>query len=422
MARNRIGAFWLASERVIAALVGLLTTFLVARFMGPVDFGIFAFIFASIGLGLAVGQLGMDSLLVRSFVQSDRPEGEIIGTAILIKALANVISFALVLVILVATIDGSQTELRILIMGASVFALSSVTTVLGPWFKAREDFKPLFNVRVISATISLAGKITVVAIDLSIFAMAAAHILYFVAETVVCFFLFARREGAPVHTWTFERSTARDLFSRGVPLFFATVIAATYMNVDMIMLRYFWDARTVGEYALVPQILNAVQIIPYAITSAAFPAILALVGQNSDRGAAALCRRIYIQLLLFSVATLLFVVFVVRPLTPLVFGPAYEASLKTMLVAAFAIPIIFMRHLGTKLFVAYNIRYDFVKMELAGLAANVVLNILLIPLYAGLGAAIATVMAYFFSTIVMALLFKRSRAIFIPILTRQGRE
>lgn len=421
MERNRAGAYWLASERVVAALVGLLTTFLVARFMGPVDFGTFAFIFASIGLGLAAGQLGMDSLLVRSFVKSDRPNGDIIGTAILIKAIANVISFGVVVVIVFATIDGSQTELRILMLSASVFALSSVTTVLGSWFKAREEFRSLFNVRVIAAIVSLAAKVAVVAFDLSIVAMAAAHILYFVMETVVCFVLFTRRKGAPVRSWIFDRSIAGDLFSRGLPLFFGTMVAATYMNIDMIMLRFYWDARTVGEYALIPQMLNAVQIIPYAITSAAFPAILALVGQNSDRDAAALCRRIYGQLLLFSVAALLLVVFVVRPLTPLVFGAEYEAALTPMLVAALAIPIIFMRHLGTKLFVAHSIRYDFVKMELAGLAANIFLNLLLIPLYAGVGAAIATGMAYFVSTIVMAFVFKRSRAIFLPILRPLGR-
>lgn len=409
-------AYWLASERIIAVLMGLITTFLVARFMGPVNFGIFAFIFASVGLGLAIGQLGMDSLLVRLFVNSESTEAEIIGTAVLIKAIANIVGYIAVFAVVIVSTDGSRNELAILIMSASVFALSSVTTVLGPWFKAKEDFKSLFEIRVLATIISLIVKVSVVVSDLSIVAMAAAHILYFVTETIVLLAFFLRKNGTPIRQWTYHKSVASDLISKGLPLFVGTMIAATYMNVDMIMLRFFWDAQAVGEYALVPQMLNAIQIIPYALTSAAFPMILVLVGKGDKVEVGNLCRRLYFQLLLFSVAALLLVIFVARPLTPILFGEAYQPTLVPLLISAFAIPLIFIRYLSTKLFVAYDVRYDFVKMELAGLCVNVGLNIALIPVYAGPGAAISTVIAYFTSTIVMALMLKRSRTIFLPMI------
>lgn len=400
--------------------MGLVTTFLVARFMGPVDFGVFAFVFATIGLGLTAGQLGMDSLLVRSFVNSDWSEGEIIGTAVLIKAAANVVGFVAVLLVVFLSTSGDTTELKILLLGASVFALSSLTTVLSPWFKAREDFKSLFTVRVIATAVSLTAKVAVVLSGLSIVAMASAHIMMFVVETIVLFALHRRGNGAPVRAWVFRKSVATDLVSRGLPLFIGTLIAVTYMNIDMIMLRILWDERAVGEYALVPQMLNAMQIIPYALTSAIFPTVLALVKTDSQTEVTRTCRRLYGQLMLFAIGGILVVIFVVRPLTPIVFGEAYQATLTPLLISAFAIPFIFIRYLSTKLIVAYDVRYDFVKMETAGLVANIGLNSILIPLYAGTGAAISTVTAYFISTIVMAFVLRKPREIFMPMLKRQA--
>ncbi|MBM1689165.1 flippase [Sulfitobacter geojensis] len=418
MSVSRTGAYWLASERIVAALTGLLTTFLVARFMGPIDFGVFAFVFASIGLGLAAGQLGMDSLLVRSFINLDWTEAEIIGTAVLIKAIANVVAFVIVLWIVIALTDGTEAELDIVVLSVSVFALSSVTTVLGPWFKAREDFRSLFKIRIVATVMSFVAKVAVVVSDLSIVAMAAAHILYFVAETITIIALHRRENGGPIRNWKYRKTVARDLVSRGMPLFIGTMIAVTYMNIDMVMLRFFWDAKSVGEYALVPQMLNAIQIIPYALTSAAFPVILALVRKGARNEVALLCRRIYGQLLLFSIMALLLVALVVRPLTPIVFGDAYQTTMTPMLISSFAVPFIFIRYLSTKLFVAYDVGYDFVKMELVGLSVNVALNLILIPRYAGSGAAFSTVVAYFTSTIFMPCLLMKSREIFLPMLKR----
>jgi O-antigen/teichoic acid export membrane protein len=176
------------------------------------------------------------------------------------------------------------------------------------------------------------------------------------------------------------------------------MFAVMYMSADVVALRFLTTPRVVGEYALIPQILQATQIIPFAITLAAFPALVA----NNERGGEHLLRHgagIARTLVLLGSFCGLALILVVPPILPLAFGEEYTVTGSLLRVAALSLPFLFLRQLTTKMFICVERGKLLAGIEAAGFASAVLLNVLLIPRYGAFGAAASTVISYALTTL-----------------------
>ena len=91
------------------------------------------------------------------------------------------------------------------------------------------------------------------------------------------------------------------------------------------------------------------------------------------------------------------------------FGAEYVKSSLILSIHIWACIFVFQRALFSKwLIITNNYRYS-LYTHLIGAFSNIVLNILLIPLYAGVGAAIASLISYGLAGFVSLLFFKQTR-------------
>jgi O-antigen/teichoic acid export membrane protein len=83
-------------------------------------------------------------------------------------------------------------------------------------------------------------------------------------------------------------------------------------------------------------------------------------------------------------------------IVPILFGEGYDDSVELLYILSTTLPILFLAsNIGSVLLVKDNMR---LKVKLMGLTAvvNIILNLILIPLYGMVGAAIATVVSNIF--------------------------
>jgi O-antigen/teichoic acid export membrane protein len=102
-------------------------------------------------------------------------------------------------------------------------------------------------------------------------------------------------------------------------------------------------------------------------------------------------QRLYDLMVWLAVAAALPMTFLSTPIVILLFGNAYEASGAVLAIHIWAAVFVFLGVASSKWFLAENRQRLDLQRTLFGALVNVALNLLLIPMYGVVGAAVATV-------------------------------
>ncbi len=180
----------------------------------------------------------------------------------------------------------------------------------------------------------------------------------------------------------------RGILRDSWPLALSAVLTIAQLRVDVLVLKALGGDAAVGLYAVALKPVEASFIVSSALGAAAFPALSRLFVGNRPRFEA-LCR----ELLLFLLLAGLPVVAVLSPLgetmIPQLFGAPYAASGRVFAVLCLHVPLGFVNVLLVNTLFAARLQ----KLEMWGsvvaTAGNVGTNLLLIPLFGALGAAVA---------------------------------
>jgi O-antigen/teichoic acid export membrane protein len=198
--------------------------------------------------------------------------------------------------------------------------------------------------------------------------------------------LFGRGSGVNLKT--------RELFAFSLPLVFSAIISSVYQDIDTLLLGYFAISTDVGIYNVVYSLAKLLLVGLQAVGFIFMPVLSGLHEDGDETG----MRRLYqiVTKWLFSGTLPLFLVVALFPTMTIkiTFGPEYLPAADVLPVLAVA----FFTHavLGpnnqmlTSIGKTRTILYDTV----AAAALNLALNIVLIPRYGLLGAAVATAGSY----------------------------
>jgi len=418
---NLSNTTWVFAERIASSLLNLLCIIAIARLLGPQAYGEYAYVISMTGIVLATGQLGLDGLLMKKVIDRKEPIADLLGSVSIMKYLVYLPVSALFVLYGFWNPEHSVSEQYLILFSVLILLSSPLTTTIMAWLNANELFKTASAARIFAIFAGTAIKLTLIFTGMGVVSVGLVNSLTFVLEAALLLAVFQLAKGTPLRSWKPRRLTMQRLFKESSLLFAGTLLAILYFNVDMLMIRFMLGQRSVGEYALVPQILQSLQILPYAITLVSFPALLKMVESKSE-DFALVCAKQYLLLIGLATVVATGLALCAPLIMPLIFGPEYGATVPILQMACFALPLLFIRQLHTKLFIAFELGHILVKVEALGLATNVALNFWLIPQLGGYGAAISTVAALFLSTVIAVLMFPETRRIVAMIFGRKSWE
>jgi O-antigen/teichoic acid export membrane protein len=410
---------WVFAERLASTVLNVLSIVAIARLLGPSDYGEYAYVISLTGIVLATGQLGLDGLLIKKIIGSSVELGSLLGSTCLLKYFVYLPASVLLVIYGFGNSAHSSSEQYLILFSTLILLAAPITTTLLAWLNAHELFRFASAARIAVITVGVAAKISVIFAGMGLIAVGLIHSLIFVGEAVLLLVVFRIAKGPAITSWQPKKTMMKELFQESRYLFVGTLLTVLYFNVDMLMIRLMLGSRAVGEYALVPQILQASQILPYAMTLVTFPALLKLVHNNSNQLANA-CIKQYAQLIAIAALIAAAVAITAPFLLPAVFGNEYIVTVPALQLACLAIPFLFIRQLNTKLFIAFELGRTFVKIEALGFVINVGLNFCLIPEMRGYGAAISSVVALAFSTCIAFILFPGTRQLMLMLLKKKS--
>ncbi|MFM6509440.1 MAG: flippase, partial [Dolichospermum sp.] len=211
--------------------------------------------------------------------------------------------------------------------------------------------------------------------------------------------------------WPWSLPLAKTLLTESWPLILSGLAIMVYVKIDQIMLGQMIGDKAVGLYSAATRISEVWYFIPMAMASSVSPAIYAA----KEVSESLFYRRIEQFLRLLSWLSIVVAVpmsFLSGTIITVLFGKSYEASASILAIHVWASLFVFMGVGASPWFIAEGLTKLSFQRTLLGAITNVLLNLILIPMYAGVGASIATVISYGVGSVFANAMDSRTRIIF----------
>lgn len=179
------------------------------------------------------------------------------------------------------------------------------------------------------------------------------------------------------------------LLREAAPLALSGAFIAVYFRIDSVLLQFFRGESAVGLYGGVYRFFEAFVLISAAYRSVLFP-VMARVADAPGQALGVLCRKSLRLHLMFTVGVAVFVTAQARSIVTLILGPAYADAAPALAILMWALPGAFMADTLLHLLAAQ--RRQSVSARAVAITAlfNVTLNLVLIPRFSFVGAALVT--------------------------------
>lgn len=404
---------WILCDNVVSLALSFVVTMLVARYLGPEQFGLFSYTFATASIFAIVGHLGLDGLVVREFKLRPDENETILGTVFMLKLIAYAAAAVALLLYALWAHAGDATAIALFGFAALMILFSS-TGALNAWFQARSENRYPSMASIASKVIMAILKLGAIAATGGVVLFAAANAVGALVAFVLTYGFFRWTGGASIFKWKNSAPEARRLMGEGALLFLAAVFTTIYLKIGQVMLQWMSTPDALGNYAVAALLSEAIYILPIAITTAIFPYLI----QSHNRSTADFDEHfqlLFDLLVLLGFLAVFGVIFVSAPLIDMVFGDEYDSVYRLLSILSLAIPFMFLRAALNRWIVITRLSLVNVVIQGIGALLNIGLGLFLIPHFGAEGAAAATVVSYGFASYGALAFSSETRPLFVAM-------
>ena len=199
-----------------------------------------------------------------------------------------------------------------------------------------------------------------------------------------------------------DRSEAGASLGYGWNLAVQNIVITLHERVDVFLLAALGvSAFQIGLYAVAVSVLERLRLVPGAIGVAVLPQLAGASEAEAARLTAAVVRPSTLFMLAASAALVPIGAFGI----PLLFGADYTASVEPFLLLLPGVAAVTVSRVLSRYFAAVYRQGGVLALRVAALAANVALNLWLIPRAGIVGAALASLVSYGFEAAALLWLF-----------------
>jgi len=357
-----------------ARLLSLATTLLVARSLGPADFGVFAACLGLAAIASEAGDLGLQTTASRALVAGTLPLRSLLRAKLLLTA---------PLWLAAAALASVHPALAPLVLWVS---LGRWCEFLGVALRARGRRGAEAAVLV---SLRAAGLAAVLA------AITGGHGLATVAWCLVLSSLLALGLGSALlaRTWVAlpvdasDRGGVRSALSASLPLGVNGVLALTSLRVEVLALAFLRSDRETGVFAAALKVVEFLVLVPSAIAAGAMPAMT----REAARGEGSARRRTAASVAFLGVPAALGLALVAPGLVPRVFGAEFAGGAAPLRILAAALVPMFINAALLHALVAAGHAQALPRLTAVRVALAVSLAAALVPAFGASGGALGLV-------------------------------
>ncbi|MDD3042311.1 MAG: flippase [Methanosarcinaceae archaeon] len=376
--------------QLVSYPLGFLYVMYTARYLGTEQFGVLSFALAFTGIFMVLANMGFGVLAVREIARDKSLAKKYLGNVIPIKIILSIICFGLI-VLSMKYLEYPEQTVRVVYFITAGMLFNSFTELFNSLFKAFEKMEYI--------SIGTIGN-KIIVLSLTLFAIFRGHglvtisaIYSFSSLIVFIYTLFICLWKYVVPVIEIDRDFWKDSVKKALPFFLSAVVNIIAFKIDIIMLSTIKGDEAVGYYSAAYRLLETLIFIPAALSTSLYPVFsnFHISAKNALNSA---YEKSFKFLLITGLPIAVGTTLLADRIILLIYGKEFYPAIPALQILIWTIPVIFLSYMLGTLFASINRQVLSLKIGIFITALNIIINLLLIPKYSFMGAALATVITY----------------------------
>ncbi|MBU0502853.1 MAG: oligosaccharide flippase family protein [Candidatus Omnitrophota bacterium] len=369
---------------ILDCLINLIISMLLARYFGQAGFGKLSFLAAFIFFLAAADNQWIRPILVREMSRDKNNSPGIIGNGLIIRVMISLC--AVILFWIAILIVNPPWDVKILALFASLGLLSApLISSYETIFQVSLKMKYFVGLNLLNRLLILAVIFMVVILKKGLIAF---YILAFIPTIILLFLLKYFSKGIIDPDFKINTALWRMIFKESWPLGISAFFIFVYNRVDQIIILYFRGPQDLGLYAAGLRLKEVLNIIPLALMMPMLP-VLSGYFNSSRKDFVKIYQGSFKYLLIFIVPLAVVVSLFPRQILYLFYGSQFSIAGLSLTILIWSEVFVFMGVVNNSILIASNKQiFDPLFTGISALV-NIILNLILIPRYGFIGAAIS---------------------------------
>jgi polysaccharide transporter, PST family len=399
---------WLVADKLLRMVAGLFVGVWVARYLGPEQFGLFNYSMAFVALFIPLASLGLEEIVICEMTQHPEKKDEVMGSAFFLKAIAGFVSLAITTLSFFLFRSNSSDWILVSIL-AGVYVFQAFDVILF-WFRSQVQSKYAVLAGFFAFAITTVLKVILVETKANLLAFAWVSLAeaFIIAGSLIFFYQSSQES---LLNWKPKFSYAKKLLQKSYPMIFASFSTILYMKIDQVMLGQMLGDKAVGIYSVAVRISEIWYFIPVAIASSVTPGLITIRQESLEKYNQKI-QTIFNSVVLVAYVISIVMSFFASPIISGLYGAAYAEATPILMVHIWASIFIALTAVRGVWLVVEDLTTLYMQTTAIGALTNIILNFILIPHYAGLGAAVATVISYAAASYLSCMFYSRLKGVF----------
>ena len=395
---------WVIVQHIYSMLTSLTVVALIARHLGPSDYGLINYCASLISMFTTLAGLGLDNLIVSEIIRRPEKEGGYLGSALVMRLAASVISYPVILGLIVCINPGNRTLLAVAAL-QSLGMIFQTYEVLVYWFRIKLKMKYVSMALVIAITVNTVFRIVLLINNATVEWFAFSISLQALAAGILIAAFFVKKTDVRLKA-SFADSKA--LLKISYNCIISSMAIIIYMEVDKVILEKMSGSANVGIYSAAVLLATCWQFIPITLIDSSRPVVLELRKTSYEAYIdrfklimAGVNLMAFFFSLLMSCLGWLFLFFM--------YGKDYMGAFIPLIILSWSSFIGISGYTRT-IWITGEGYYKYEKSyAVSAMFINIILDIVLIRFFGIIGAAVATLITYVYEVLIVPLFFKDTR-------------
>lgn len=389
-------AGWLILGKVAQMLISLVVGLLTARYLGPSNYGLIHYANAYTAFFMAFCTLGINSVLVKEFMDHPGDEGTILGSSLVMRAIASFLSAGMIIGI-VGVLEHDEPKTIAVTALCSIGLLFHTFETFHYWFQSRLRSKITAIVSLAAYTATALYKIVLLILNKSVEWFAFANALDYICAGVLLLFCYHREGGGKLG---FSKAACMRILSKSVHFILPGFMVSIYGYADKIMLKQMLSETEVGYYATATALCGMWCFVLAAIIDSITPSIMEFHKKDYahyEKKNRQLYAIVFYLSMIVSVLLCIFGELIVW----ILYGELYLPAAKPLRIVTWYTAFSYLGVARNPWIVCENKQKYLKYVYVTAAICNVILNYFLIPAWGAVGAAAASLMTQIITTMVV---------------------
>jgi len=399
---------WLFFERITRIVLGVFVGIYVARYLGPNHFGILCFANSYVGIFIILSSLGLNDIVIQGLVNEEDQRDLLLGTSFFLKLTGAIFSIFILMISIQFTSSDANTKLIVFIIACGMIFQSF--NVIDLYFQAKVLSKYIVWSQLATLLISSIAKLVLIFFQKPLiwFAIIVLIDSIVLAANMTIYYFYSKLS---LTKWKFSINTSKYLLKKSWKLILSGIAVSIYVKIDQVMIKEMISNEAVGNYSAALRLSEAWYFIPMAVSSSLFPAIISAKKINDklyyDR-----LQKLFDFLAWIAILIALPISILSDWILITLFGTAYQDGGSVLAIHIWTGVFVSLGLPSGNWYIIENYITKYFYRTVAGLATNIILNIMLIPKYGITGAAYAMLISQFVSCYFYDAFQKETRILF----------